>query len=82
MIYHGTEQRHHRRLGQILGLTAEEVRRRVAVAGDNKRKDGGMAEQNGCPFVHTQYGVRPLDDSSLQQVLRFAPRTVGSTQYG
>lgn len=63
-------------LGQILGLTAEEVRRRVAVAGDNKRKDGGMAEQNGCPFVHTQYGVRPLDDSSVQQVLRFAPRTV------
>lgn len=48
-------------LSNILGLTKEEVKKKIIFIGDSLKKDGGLALINECKFFHAEYGQAKQD---------------------
>lgn len=48
-------------LSDILGLTKEEIKKKIIFIGDSLKKDGGLALNNNCKFLHAEYGQARQD---------------------
>ncbi len=67
-----SEEKPHINLETLLGMTREEIEKRVAIIGDNDAKDMELARLYRCLGVHAAYGRVP-DPDLIRRLLRFAP---------
>lgn len=60
-------------LETILGMTRDEIKKRVAIIGDSDAKDMGMARKYECFGLHAVYGLPKPE--LIKRLLRFAPES-------
>ena len=68
------QEKPHSNLEAILGMTREGIARHVAIVGDNKVKDMGLADRYGALGVLAAYGHHPF--TFIEPFLQFVPEPV------